>query len=159
MGGQRKIDEVDAKILRLLLKDARASFAEIAKDCGVQANVIRTRYNQLKKDGVITGEMVDVQPEVLGYNCRATLRLRVDANKMGNLVDQLKGIPEVLQIAEGVGRKNILCFIITRNITDLNRVIEHIKALKGVTGAEADLWVRTAREVFTENLQISTEEP
>ncbi len=158
MDSQRKIDVTDAKILKALLRDARTSFTEIAKECNVKANVIRTRYNRLKQDGVITGEILEVKPEFFGYNCRATLRLRVDTDKIGSVVNQLKCTPEILRTAEGVGRKNLLCFTITRNITEMNKVVEHVKGFSGVTTAEADLWVMTTRESFPENLQISNEE-
>lgn len=157
LDSQREIDGIDAKILKMLLRDARISFTEIAKECNVQANVVRTRYNRLKQDGVITGEILEVKPEFFGYNCRATLRLRVDTNKIESVVKQLKRTPEILQIAEGVGRKNLLCFTITRNITEMNKVVEHIKGLNGVTAVEADLWVTTTRGAFPENLQINTE--
>jgi len=158
LGKQQKIDELDAKILKALLKNGRASFTDIAKNCNVQANVIRTRYNQLKKDGVITGEIIEVQPEVFGFNCRATLRLRVDTSKIKNVADQLEKTPGILRIAEGVGRKNLLCFTIAHNLEDLNKVVKHIKSLNGVTSAEADLWVITTQGAFPENLQIISEE-
>jgi DNA-binding Lrp family transcriptional regulator len=158
LDSQRKIDWIDAKILEALLKDARTSFTEIAKKCNVQANVIRTHYNRLKQDGVITGEILEVQPEFFGYNCRATLRLRVDTNKMESVVNQLKNTPKILRVAEGVGRKNLLCFTITRNIIELNKVVERVKGFSGVTAAEADLWVNTTRSAFPENLQIRNEE-
>ena len=157
MGIQRKIDSIDAEILKALLKDARTSFADIAKICKVQPNVIRTHFNKLKKDGVITGEIMELRPEFFGYECKATLRLKVNINKAAGVVAQLKTIPEVLQVAEGVGKKNLLCFTITRNIKDLNKIVELIRGLNGVTEVEANLWVTTTENVFPANLQVNTE--
>ncbi|MCX8150805.1 MAG: winged helix-turn-helix transcriptional regulator [Candidatus Bathyarchaeota archaeon] len=155
MSTQRKIDSIDAEILKALLKDARTSFAEIAKLCKVQPNVIRTHFYKLKKDGVITGEIMELRPEFFGYDCKATLRLKVNINKVSSVVEQLKTISEVLQIAEGFGKKNLLCFIITRSIKDLNRIVERIRGLNGVVEAEADLWITTTENVFPANLQIN----
>lgn len=157
MGTQRKIDSVDAEILKALLKDARTSFAEIAKICKVQPNVIRTHYHKLKQDGIITGEIIELRPEVFGYDCKATLHMKVNVNKAASVVEQLRTIHEVLQVAEGVGKKNLLCFIITRSIKDLNRIVERIRGLNGVIEAEADLWVTTTGNVFPANLQIKAE--
>ncbi|MGF3522151.1 MAG: Lrp/AsnC ligand binding domain-containing protein, partial [Candidatus Bathyarchaeia archaeon] len=91
------------------------------------------------------------------YDCKATLRLKVNVNKTSSVVEQLRNMREVLQVAEGVGKKNLLCFIITRSIKDLNRIVERIRGLSGVVEAEADLWVTTAGNVFPANLQINAE--
>ncbi|NLE05285.1 MAG: winged helix-turn-helix transcriptional regulator, partial [Crenarchaeota archaeon] len=111
MEKQRKIDEIDAQILKFLLKDARTSFIEIAKKCNVQANVIRTHYNKLKKDNVITGEIAEIRPESLGYNCRAILRINTDPNKTAIVIKKLQKLSIILQIDTGIGGKNLLCFV------------------------------------------------
>ena len=157
LGTPRRIDEIDAKILMTLLKDSRTSFAQIARECKVQANVIRTHYNRLKRDGVITGEIMEVIPEVFGYNCRATLRISADPNKTTKIISQLRKIPAIIQIDKGVGGKSILCFIVTRDLTQLNKTVERIRGLEGVTAAGSDLLVISNRGVFPENLQITTE--
>lgn len=157
LGNQRKIDEIDAQILKALLKDARTSFVEIAKDCNVQANTIRTHYNRLKQDGIITDEIVEIIPEVFGYNCRATLRIIADPNKTKSVMSQLKSISTILQIDKGVGGNNLLCFIVARDINHLNKIVERIRGLDGVTAAGSDLWVISNRGVFPENLQIVVE--
>jgi len=158
VGSQLKIDQIDVAILRALLKDARTSFVEIAKECNVQANVIRTHYNRLKQDGIITGEIVEINPESLGYKCRATLRLSVDPNKTPYIMEKLKSSSIILQVDKGVGGKNLLCFLIARDINHLNKIIERIKGFEGVTAAGSDLLMISTRGVFPENLQIVTEE-
>ena len=157
MRNQRKIDKIDGQILKSLLRDARTSFVEIAKDCNVQASTIRTHYNRLKQDGIITGEIVEINPEVFGYNCRATLRISADPNKIANIISQLKNSSTILQIDKGVGGNNLLCFIIARDLNHLNKIVERIRELEGVTTAGSDLLVISNRGVFPENLQIATE--
>ena len=49
-----RIDGVNANILRTLLKDARTSFTEMAKENNTSVAVVRSRYLNLKKAGVIT---------------------------------------------------------------------------------------------------------
>jgi DNA-binding Lrp family transcriptional regulator len=158
LGSQRKIDLIDATILRALLKDARTSFVEISKQCKVQANIIRTHYNRLKQDGIITGEITEIIPESIGYNCQATLRLIVDPNKTAKVIDQLKSSSTILQVTKGFGGKNLLCFIATRDFNSLNKIVEHIKGFDGVTSTGSDLLVISDRGIFPENLQIVAEE-
>ena len=41
---QVKIDKIDSTILKMLLKDARTSFVEIAQNCGVTTNIIVKKH-------------------------------------------------------------------------------------------------------------------
>ena len=67
MAGQVKIDEIDAKILRLLLLESRTSFTDIADECEITVTAVRMRYKNLWKQGVINGEVMLVNPHSLGY--------------------------------------------------------------------------------------------
>jgi len=55
-----KIDGRDARIIRALERDARTSFAEIARDCGVSIDTITKRYRKM------------LRPESSGRLCSPT---------------------------------------------------------------------------------------
>lgn len=94
-----KIDEIDVKILKALLKDPRTSFAEIAEDCGMSTNAIRMRFKQLKEEGVIQGAIMQLNPKSLGYDCIAYLRIQAHINEEANVRDFLKKIPCIFGLA------------------------------------------------------------
>ena len=100
---------------------------------------------------------MEIIPEAFGYNCRATLRISADPNKITRVISQLKNISTILQIDKGVGGNNLLCFIVARDINHLNKIVERIRELEGVTAAGSDLLVISNRGVFPENLQIIKE--
>ena len=58
MARKKRIDEIDIKIIKRLLRNSRTSFAEIAEECNVSTLTIRNRYNRLKKAGIIKGSTV-----------------------------------------------------------------------------------------------------
>jgi Lrp/AsnC family transcriptional regulator for asnA, asnC and gidA len=62
-----RIDEIDAKILRILLLESRTSFTDIAAECKITVTAVRMRYKRLWRDGVINGEKMLVNPHCLGY--------------------------------------------------------------------------------------------
>jgi len=51
-----KIDEIDAKILKILLSESRTSFTAIAEECKITVTAVRMRYKRLWRDGVINGK-------------------------------------------------------------------------------------------------------
>lgn len=50
-----QIDDLDRKILGLLVKDARMPFLEIARECGISGAAIHQRVKRLENGGIITG--------------------------------------------------------------------------------------------------------
>ncbi|MBN1358087.1 winged helix-turn-helix transcriptional regulator, partial [Candidatus Bathyarchaeota archaeon] len=69
MPDQKKIDETDTKILKILFKESRTSFTEIARECKISVGAVRKRYKRLWKTGIINGEIMQVNPSSLGYKC------------------------------------------------------------------------------------------
>ena len=158
MGNSRKIDEIDSCILKTLLKDARTSFIDIAQKCKIQPNVIRTHYNRLKQDGVITGEMTEINPHYLGYDCVAIVGLRVDPEKTASIISKLEKISIILQTAKGVGGENLLCFTIAHDLKQLNKTIEQLREIEGVTAVDSEPVVFSSQSEFPENLQLTKED-
>jgi DNA-binding Lrp family transcriptional regulator len=106
LSNRTKIDEVDTKILKTLLKNVRTSFSEIAKDCGMSSNAIRIRFERLKRDGVITGSITQVNPKKLGYGCLAFLLIKAEANEETEVYDFVQKVPNI-GCFKPIGRYNI----------------------------------------------------
>jgi len=106
-----KIDEVDARILKTLLKDVRTSFSEIAKDCGMSSNAIRIRFERLKKSGVITGSITQVNAKKFGYDCVAFLLIKAEANNENEVYDFVQKLP-TLGCFKPLGRYNIQTMLV-----------------------------------------------
>lgn len=62
------IDEIDSKILHILIQDARTSLKDIAKECGISSVSVLNRIKRLKKLGVITGATLIPSVSIIGFN-------------------------------------------------------------------------------------------
>lgn len=153
-----KIDRIDSVILSALLKDARTSFADLGRECGVHPNVIRTHFNRLKQDGIITGEITELNPEYFGYKYSAMIGLKVEPNKIEKVISRLETFPLIYRIETAIGGKNLLCFIWVQDLVQLNRIIERLREIDGITSVQSNAVVFSDIREFPENLQIRKEE-
>ena len=53
-----QIDQIDQKILSLLVNNARMPFLEIAKECGISGAAIHQRVKKLEANGVDTTSLL-----------------------------------------------------------------------------------------------------
>ena len=91
------IDEIDRRILSLLVKNARMPFLEIARDCGVSGAAIHQRVKKLEVNGVITGSRLLVKPQALGLNVCAYISVSLsEANKYPEVIEAFRKIPEIV---------------------------------------------------------------
>ena len=73
-----KFDETDIRIIRNLQRDARTSFADIAAECGVSVDTIIKRFQRLRKNGVVRGTTILLDPRHFGLECPASFEISVE---------------------------------------------------------------------------------
>jgi len=149
-----KIDEIDIRILKTLLRDPRTSFAEISKDCKMSTSTIRMRFKRLKKDGIITGAITQVNPKSLGYNCIALLSIQAAANEEKSVYNFVEKIPEILQSFQPIGSYNILSFAALKSIDELAHTVEQINSHPHVRDVHECILVDIVRMDHPKNLVI-----
>ncbi len=138
----------------MLMCDSRTSLSEIAKETNISNGNIRNRFNRLKEEGIIKGEIMDIDPNALGYKTTAIIMLRTVSSNISEIVTNLKKIPEILAIANGFGRKNIVCFVSTHDTDELNHTVENIRNIPGILETETNLKVGSKRSSYPENIQF-----
>ena len=63
-----KIDNLDRKILDIVMNNARIPSKDVAQVCGVSRAAVHQRIQRLIDDGVITGSGYKVNTKLLGYS-------------------------------------------------------------------------------------------
>lgn len=89
---------MDTKILGQLIKDGRASFAEIARSLSVSRAHVRERVQKLIDDGVIEQFTAVVNPEKLGKAVSAFFDIKVSPQEIQQVARELAAQPEVVSL-------------------------------------------------------------
>ncbi len=132
------IDELDEKILKLITKNARIPFLEVARECNVSGAAIHQRVQRLQNIGVISGSEFIVSPEKLGYGTCAYMGIHLDKAKCHTqVVQQLRKIPEIVECHYTTGQYAIFIKIQTKNNKHLKRLIdEYLQEIEGIARTE-----------------------
>ena len=133
MPSEAKIDEIDVKILKTLLKDARTNFTDIARDCGVSTNAIVKRFYRLKRTGVIFGTTLVVNLEEFGFNFFVGISLNIDPAEESRIIEELRGIPNVIHFYDGAGANDINVVAVTKDFEQIVQLRTALKNKKGIT--------------------------
>lgn len=139
------IDELDEKILKLITKNARIPFLEVARECGVSGAAIHQRVQRLINIGVVKGSEFIVDPQKLGYNTCAYMGIYLEKAKFSKQVTEaLRKIPEVIECHYTTGAYAIFIKIQTKTNKDLKRLIdEELQDIEGIARTETFISLET----------------
>lgn len=118
------LDELDKKILRMIARDARVPFLEVARECNVSGAAIHQRIQRLQANGVLKGSQFIIDPEALGYETCAYIGLYLkDPSKFDKCVEELQKIPEVVECHYTTGSFDMFIKIYAQNNHHLLNII------------------------------------
>ncbi|MBO0933680.1 Lrp/AsnC ligand binding domain-containing protein [Fibrella aquatilis] len=135
-GGKNfEIDNVDLKILNLLMQDATMAYTEIGKRIFVSGGTVHVRMKKMEDMGIVRGSQLIIDHTKLGWDISAFLGIYLDKSSLYEEVAvQLMKIPEVVNVHYTTGIYSIFAKIVCRDTLHLREVL-HDKIQK-VTGIQ-----------------------
>lgn len=138
------IDELDHRLIELFATEPRVGMLEASRRLGVARGTVQARLDRLQARGVITGYGPDVDPAALGHGVTAFVTLEIrQAGGHDPVAARLAMIAEVLEAHTITGAGDMLCRVVARTNSDLQRVIDSIVDVTGVVRASTVIALAT----------------
>lgn len=133
-----KIDNLDKKILKIIMKNARIPSKDVALECGVSRAAIHQRIQRMIDMNIITGSGYNVNPKVLGYATCTYIGVKLERGSMyRNVVPELEKIQEVVECHFTTGPYTMLIKLYARDNQHLMELLnDKIQNIPGVTATE-----------------------
>lgn len=120
------LDDIGLHLLRELQRDARASFADLARQVGLTAPAVAERVRRLEATGLIQGYRAEVNRAALGLKMTAFVRLRTYPGRDADLEPFLAGRREVLECHLVAGEDSYLLKVGASDVQHLDRLLTAI---------------------------------
>lgn len=141
-----ELDDLDHKLLLLLLKDARMSFKDMAGWLEVTSTTVIARHKRLQELGVLTGATINVDYRSLGFDIQALVGIVLEKNsRYADVIDWLKRVPEVTVAWHTTGLYGVMLQMVCRDATHLQDILfRKIESIGGVQRTELFLCLEEA---------------
>ncbi len=140
-----EMDNIDLGILDALKEDARTSFREIAKRLNVSPDTVGNRYERLRKEGVIIGSTVVVDPSKLGYTSIVRFGINVRPAYSSQVLEKLIKFPSVIIASKLVGSNDLMAISVIKDLPHLWKLRDTILEMPYVEKMEVGIWIDTMR--------------
>ncbi len=138
MSKNYEIDSIDLKILNLLMQDAKIPYTEVAKKVFVSGGTVHVRMKKLEEMGVVKGTTLKMDYSKLGYDVTCFMGIYLQKSSLyDSVVEQLKGIVEIVKVHYTTGNYNIFIKIHCRDTKHLKDVLhDKIQKVEGIERTE-----------------------
>ena len=134
---KRRPDPVDERILRLLVRNARATWREVGLEVGLSANAVAQRVKRLEEDGWVRGWTALLDPALDGDHGTALVLLRTSTDVDAATVEAgMLALPEVVEVLDLTGPVDYQVRVHFGSQQQLYDTVNRLRALPGVTAIE-----------------------
>jgi Lrp/AsnC family transcriptional regulator for asnA, asnC and gidA len=147
------IDQLDRRILAILMQDSVVPYTEIAKQLDVSAGTIHVRMKKMMEMGLVTGSQLTIDPTLVGYDICAFIGIFLEKGSVYETVkEQMKTISEIVEMHYTTGVYSIFAKVLCRDTAHLRFVLnEKVQAIPGIQRTETFI---TLEQGFSRQINI-----
>lgn len=142
------LDEIDIRILRKLISDARLSYRSIAEQIGVSPPTVLARVEKLEKNKIIKSYSALLDHEKLGYDLTAVIEVTAIKNKVVEVEKVLSKYENVCAIYDITGLTDMIIVAKFRNRKELSNFVKKELSIPSVQRTNTHLVFITVKEDF-----------
>ena len=140
------IDELDKKILKVLNKNARASFRQIAVKLRISPTTLHNKVKKLEDSGVIKGYIPLLDKKLIGYHLMAIIGLRVKQEMDVKVQGIISKFPQVEAVYEITGEWDLILICHFKGPQDLTHFLKKELPLANIERAITHLVLKVINE-------------
>jgi len=138
-------EDLNDRIIQILVRKGRASYAQIASEVGLSAHAVAERVRRLEARGTIQGYTARIDQRQLGRGVNAYIDVRLLPTTDPHAFEQLAlGFPATQKLAFVTGRFDYIVELACRDTTDLDETVREIRSRGGVAATETRIVMRSS---------------
>jgi len=148
------LDATDLAILDALQRDCKQSLAEIGKHVGLSAPAVLARIEKLEEARVIRGYAALLDARALGKDVTAFIGVSIShPSAFEPFEKEIERAGDVLECHHVTGQHTLMIKVRTESTETLERLIDMIRRIEGVTRTETMVVLST----HTERMRVALE--
>jgi Lrp/AsnC family transcriptional regulator for asnA, asnC and gidA len=151
-----EIDNVDIRILEILMNNAKKPYTEVAKLIPVSGGTVHVRMRKLEEMGIVQGTTLRIDHAKLGYDITAFIGIFLAKSDLyDDVIAELKNIPEITSVHYTTGNYSMFARMHCRDTEHLKNVLhDKIQRVPGIVRTDTMI---SLEESINRNIQLSEE--
>jgi len=142
------MDEIDERILKNLLVDARQSARQLALKLGISTVTVLSRIKKLEKEKIIKGYTTIIDHEKIGYSLTAIIEIMAKNDKIVGIEEEIAKFENVCGVYDITGSTDTVIIAKFKERNELSKFVKGLAAIPNVENTITHVVLNTTKEDF-----------
>lgn len=142
------LDELDQKIIQLLVKNARMSYSDIGEEIGISRVAVKARIQSLENKGIIEEYTTIINPQKINGAISCYFEIEAKPDSFKEVTDILNNNNIVTQIYRVTGRDKLHVHAVASSNEEMERFLHDvIDTLPGVLSCSCNTILSRVKDI------------
>ena len=142
------LDELDQKIIRLLIENARISYSDIGEETGISRVAVKARIQALEKRGVIEEYTTIINPQKISGAVSCYFEIEIKPEYLTQVTDILYKNDTVTQIYRVTGRGRLHVHAVASSGDEMEQFLHNvIDTLPGIISCSCNMILSRIKDI------------
>lgn len=142
------LDELDQKILKLLIRNARISYSDIGQQVGISRVAVKMRVQALEQKGIIEEYTTIINPQKISGAVSCYFEIETAPDSLMEVAEQLRQNNTITQIYRVTGRSKLHVHAVASSNEEMEGLIyETIDKLPGVIHCSCNVILSRIKDI------------
>ena len=142
------LDELDQKIIRLLIENARISYSDIGEETGISRVAVKARIQALEKRGVIEEYTTIINPQKISEAVSCYFEIETKPEYLAQVTDILYKNDTVTQIYRVTGRDRLHVHAVASSGDEMEQFLHNvIDTLPGIISCSCNMILSRIKDI------------
>ena len=142
------LDELDRRIVRLLIQNARISYSDLGEQVGISRVAARMRVQALEKKGVIEEYTTVVNPQKISGAVSCYFEIETRPETLAEVAALLEGNETVTQIYRVTGKSKLHVHAVAASAGEMEQLMTGvIDRLPGVVSCDCNMILSRIKDI------------
>ena len=142
------LDELDQRIVRLLIENARMSYSDIAKAVGISRGAVKARVQALERRGVIEEYTTVINPQRISGAVSCYFEIETLPETLAEVTAILSGNETVTQVYRVTGKNKLHVHAVAASQEEMEALLREVIApLPGVTSCGCNIILSRVKDI------------
>ena len=142
-----QLDELDQKILTLLIENARYSYSEIGEKTGISRVAVKARIDALEKKGIIEEYTTIINPQKISGAVSCYFEIEAEPARLQEIEERLCRNETITQIYRMSGNCCLHVHAVAASQEELESLLREIDGLPGVVRVSSRVILSRVKDV------------
>ena len=119
-------DEIDCKIIELLQKNSRISYANLGRQINLSPSAVSERVQRMEDEKIIKKYFTVFNSKLIGFSISAYITMSFKDNGYKLFLNHIKEFPEIIECSRITGKDCLIMKLVLKDSSHLEEIVDKL---------------------------------